>query len=250
MSEYRIYEFKAPNNGGPDWKNVVTSVLPTLGIILVIWILTMGVGAAISGFGSKLLVMPIFVVSLVLHELSHAYMANFLGDPTPRLTGRLSLNPLKHLDLWGTLLFIFCGFGWAKPVQVDANYFKKPDRAMVSVALAGPLCNFLLALVGALLFKSFYQYLNNKDYLTIFFQFCFAISYINVMLAVFNLLPIPPLDGSRLVHYLLPKQYKAKYYQIAREYSIIIFIAVFLWAGKAIVPITQQLTKHIWDFIV
>lgn len=210
----------------------------------------MGVGATISGFSSKLLVMPIFVVSLVLHELSHAYMANFLGDPTPRLTGRLSLNPLKHLDLWGTLLFIFCGFGWAKPVQVDANYFKKPDRAMVSVALAGPLCNFLLALVGALLFKSFYQYLSNKDYLTIFFQFCFAISYINVMLAVFNLIPIPPLDGSRLVHYLLPKQYKAKYYQIAREYSIIIFIAVFLWAGKAIVPITQQLTKHIWDLIV
>ena len=236
MSEYRIYEFKAPNNGGPDWKNVVTSVLPTLGIILVIWILTMGVGATISGFSSKLLVMPIFVVSLVLHELSHAYMANFLGDPTPRLTGRLSL--------------IFCGFGWAKPVQVDANYFKKPDRAMVSVALAGPLCNFLLAVAGALLFKSFYQYLSNGEYLKIFFQFCFAISYINIMLAVFNLLPIPPLDGSRLVHYLLPKQYKAKYYQVAREYSIIIFIAIFLWAGKAIVPITQQLTQHIWNLIV
>ncbi len=210
----------------------------------------MGVGATISGFSSKLLMMPIFVVSLVLHELSHAYMANFLGDPTPRLTGRLSLNPLKHLDVWGTLLFIFCGFGWAKPVQVDANYFKKPDRAMVSVALAGPLCNFLLAVFGALLFKSFYAYLSNKEYLTIFFKFCFSISYINILLAVFNLLPIPPLDGSRLVHYLLPKQYKAKYYQIAREYSIIIFIAVFLWAGKAIVPITEQLTNHIWGLIV
>lgn len=241
--QFRIYEFRTPNGGnrGPNFKDSLVSILPILGILFVIWILSIGLQQALNGFSEKIIIYPIFIVSLVLHELSHAYMADFLGDPTPRLTGRLTLNPLKHLDVFGTILFLFCGFGWAKPVQVDANNFRKPDRAMVSVALAGPLCNFTLAVLSLLFFKLFYTFINNNQILKYLYQFCSYSAYINIMLAVFNLIPIPPLDGSRLVHYLLPKQYKEPYYRFSQEYSFIIFILVFMYAGKFIQPITQQL---------
>ena len=195
-------------------------------------------------------IIPIFIISLVLHELSHAYMADFLGDPTPRLTGRLTLNPLKHLDLLGTLLFFICGFGWAKPVQVDASNFRKPDRAMVSVALAGPLCNFLLAFSGPIIFKCLLQPAYSYGFMNLLHYICSQMCLINVVLAIFNLLPIPPLDGSRIVHYLLPAQYKAKYYQFSREYSLIIFFLVYMFAGQMISPIVFKISSTLWDFII
>ncbi len=125
MPEFRIYEFRTPNNnGGSNWRDKVVEYLPKIGIFLIALVL-LSLFTNLLREPLKILIgYPIFIMSLVLHEMSHAYMADFLGDPTPRLTGRLSLNPIKHLDLMGTLLFIFCGFGWAKPVQVDANYFK------------------------------------------------------------------------------------------------------------------------------
>lgn len=245
--QFRIYEFRTSNGGnrGPNWKDTLVSILPILGILFVVWILSIGFQQALTGFSEKLILYPIFIISLVLHELSHAYMADFLGDPTPRLTGRLSLNPLKHLDIFGTILFLFCGFGWAKPVQVDANNFRKPDRAMVSVALAGPFCNFLLAIFSLLLFKIVFPFVNDRQILGYLYYICKLSAYVNLMLAVFNLLPVPPLDGSRLVHYLLPKKYKEPYYRFSHEYSFLIFILVFMYAGKFIQPITINLLENL-----
>lgn len=249
--QFRIYEFRPSEpNSNSRIKDSITSVLPTLGIIFIAFLAFSLLGNSIDGLLQKLPFIPIFIASLVLHELSHALMADFLGDPTPRLSGRLTLNPLKHLDLWGTLLFIFCGFGWAKPVPVDANNFRKPDKAMASVALAGPLCNFFLAILAALVFKICLLTSNNQTFLYYMKYICIYTSLYNLMLAVFNLLPIPPLDGSRLVHYLLPVQYKARYYQFSQQYSAIIFLFVFLYAGKMISPIAINVTESLWSLIV
>ncbi len=244
--QYRIYEFKT-NNNKQNIRDKVITYLPTIGIVLIALIGLSLFGHITKGLTQKLIIYPIFIVSLVLHELSHGYMADFLGDPTPRQSGRLTLNPLKHLDLWGTLLFLICGFGWANPVPVNPNYFKKPDRAMVSVALAGPMCNLILAIIAASICKLIIMFQLDVNIVKIISPVCFFTSYINIMLAVFNLIPIPPLDGSRLVHYLLPVQYKAKYYQFSQQYSIIIFILVFMYAGEMITPITKQLIHNLYS---
>ena len=182
--------------------------------------------------------------------MAHAYMAVFLGDPTPRAAGRLSFNPMKHLDLWGTLLFIFCGFGWAKPVQVNSSYFKNPNRAMVSVGLAGPLCNLLIGILSAFAFKLSFILLGGTSVFNSYFgSICLFITQINVTLAVFNLIPLPPLDGSRLIHYLLPVRYQSMYYKL-QQYSFIIFVLLFIYGGTMITPIVNNMVKTIWLSIV
>lgn len=182
--------------------------------------------------------------------MSHAYMADFLGDPSPRLAGRLSFNPLKHLDVWGTILFIFSGLGWAKPVQVNPSNFRDPNKAMVSVALAGPFSNLTIAVVAALFFKAFYTIMPDfKIFLYYLYYLCLYTCYINVTLAIFNLIPFPPLDGSRLVHYLLPAKYKYKYYQL-QEYSLMIFIFLFMFAGQMVTPAVNSICQAIWKAII
>lgn len=246
-NEYRIYEFRKPE---PDWRLIVQRIVPVLGILLVCWVLFTGVGASLSALTQKLIIYPIFIISLVLHEMSHAYMAVFLGDPTPRATGRLSFNPMKHLDLWGTILFIFCGFGWAKPVQVNSSYFKNPNRAMVSVGLAGPLSNMLIAILAAFAYKLSLAALGNTSAFNYYFRYiCQFTTLINVRLAIFNLIPVPPLDGSRFIHYLLPARFQANYYKL-QQYSFIIFVLLFVYGGTMIFPIVNNLVKSIWFGIV
>lgn len=246
-NEYRIYEFRKP---GPDWREIIQKVIPILGILLVCWVLFDGVGRGLNTLAEKLIIYPIFIMSLVLHEMAHAYMAVFLGDPTPRAAGRLSFNPMKHLDLWGTLLFIFCGFGWAKPVQVNSSYFKNPNRAMVSVGLAGPLCNLLIGILSAFAFKLSFILLGGTSVFNSYFgSICLFITQINVTLAVFNLIPLPPLDGSRLIHYLLPVRYQSMYYKL-QQYSFIIFVLLFIYGGTMITPIVNNMVKTIWLSIV
>ncbi len=250
MPEFRIYEFRTPNNnGGPNWRDKVVEYLPKIGIFLIALVLLSLFTNLLNNPLKYLIGYPIFIMSLVLHEMSHAYMADFLGDPTPRLTGRLSFNPMKHLDLMGTLMFIVCGFGWAKPVQVDSNYFKKPDRAMVSVALAGPLCNFLLAVISAIVLRIIFFLTRDQMILNIAYSICYAAAQVNILLAVFNLIPVPPLDGSRLVHYMLPAKYKYKYYQFAQQYSFLLFILLFLYAGKMIAPIVEKAPIQLFNLM-
>jgi Zn-dependent protease len=143
---------------------------------------------------------PVIIASLVLHELAHAYVATRLGDPTPREHGRLTLNPIPHLDPLGTLMFgltYFISpfiFGWAKPVLVQPGYFRRPQQQMALVAVAGPATNFLIALVcAAILFHA--EIALYSDLFSVL-----ALTYeVNVVLGIFNLIPIPPLDGSRIV---------------------------------------------------
>lgn len=230
-------------------KDKIVDIMPKVGIILIVLVLVATFTDLFKNPLQLFIAYPIFIMSLVLHELSHAYMADFLGDPTPRLTGRLSLNPLKHLDLWGTLLFIFCHFGWAKPVQVNDSYFKNPDRAMVSVALAGPLCNFLIAIISVITLKIVFSLTTDQLISTIAFNICYYGASVNTLLAVFNLIPIPPLDGSRLVHYLLPARYKANYYKFAQEYALFIMIFVFMYAGRMIGPISRKITFYLFSLV-
>ena len=150
------------------------------------------------------LLIPALVFSLSFHEFSHAWMAYRLGDSTAARMGRLTLNPMSHLDPIGSLALIFMGFGWAKPVPVDTRYLKNPRKDMVKVAAAGPISNIILAIIGALVLRLLFgtDLLSNsvKTFFIIFMQ-------INITLAVFNLLPVSPLDGSQILSPFLEKQF-------------------------------------------
>ncbi len=164
-----------------------------------------------------------------LHEFAHALIAVKLGDDTPRLRGRLTINPMAHIDKRGALMIFLFGFGYAKPVEVRMRKFKSPKRDMALVALAGPVCNLLQGFVAIFLYNALYYLGANNDnvvlsYMALFF---FYAAVINVNLAVFNLLPIPPLDGSRLATALLPTKYYYKIMQYERYIMIGLFVLLF-----------------------
>jgi Zn-dependent protease len=153
---------------------------------------------AISRIPFLLALVPV----LVLHELAHAYVAVWLGDDTPKRDGRLTLNPLKHLDIWGTLLILFAGFGWAKPVMVNPENLGEWRRIKFAlVAIAGPLMNFILAYVFAFA-ALFTARIIGDGFL---YDYFINVAFITLVLCVFNMLPIPPLDGSKVVGLFLPK---------------------------------------------
>lgn len=137
------------------------------------------------------LLIPVLLFALVFHEYSHAWVANKLGDPTARYSGRLTLNPLAHLDPFGSLMILFVGFGWAKPVPVDSRYLSNPRVDMMKIAFAGPAANLLLAFIGGTILRTGFMGGSITMMLYLFTQ-------INIMLAVFNMIPIPPLDGSQI----------------------------------------------------
>jgi Zn-dependent protease len=146
------------------------------------------------------------VLVITLHEFAHAYVASLLGDPTARHAGRVSLNPLKHLDPLGTVLMFLVGIGWGKPVPVNRSYFKKPLAYEAIVAAAGPLMNLLIAIVVLIPIKYFTQYLNYE--LGLFLGTIFDVS---VLLFAFNILPFPPLDGSKFLQLLIPRRWQHHY---------------------------------------
>ena len=150
---------------------------------------------------------PPILLALTLHEFAHAFTADRLGDPTPRNQGRLTLNPLAHLDPLGTILLFIARFGWAKPVQVDPRNFRNPQRDMMVVAAAGPASNLLLALIFGIIYQ-FMQGAPPETRTGVILQFIFSYSVvINLILAFFNLLPIPPLDGSKIIRAFLPETF-------------------------------------------
>ena len=190
---------------------------------------------------SNLIFIIVLIISIILHEIAHGYMADRLGDPTARLRGRLSLNPLVHIDWLGSvilpLFLVFTGspflIGWAKPVPFNPYNMKNPKWGGVLVALAGPLTNLLLAVIFALALK----FLS----LSVGFVFLFnSIILTNLALAVFNLVPIPPLDGHHILYALLPEDaYAVK--EFLRRYSFIILIAFIFYGWQFISPIISGL---------
>ena len=154
-----------------------------------------------------ILLIPVLVFALVFHEFSHAWVANKLGDPTARYSGRLTLNPLAHLDPFGSLMILFVGFGWAKPVPVDSRYLANPRVDMMKIAFAGPAANLLLAFVGGTIIRTGLVSGSITLMLLLFTQ-------INIMLAVFNMIPIPPLDGSQIFSGIMMRRYPELVYKL------------------------------------
>jgi len=210
-----------------------------------------------------LLCLPIILFSLSLHETAHGFVANKLGDPTAKNLGRITLNPLKHLDPIGFLCMLLAGFGWANPVPINTRNFKKPRRDMALSSAAGPASNLLLAIIFAGLLKLFtvvmphiiesviysgdiktIDIMLNVIYFTVIFLY-YGIS-LNITLAVFNLLPIPPLDGSRLAYIFLPP----KYYFGLMKYEKYIHIAIMLLLFLGVLsPILNFVTNGIIDLL-
>ena len=171
-----------------------------------------------------ILTLPALIWALSFHEFCHGFAAKMVGDPTAERYGRLSLNPFAHFDIVGTLMLLFVGFGWAKPVPINTRYFKHPRRDLIIVSLAGVAGNILTAIISVLFLRFLGVYWYNftgRAGLTVIIQMI----NINMGLAAFNLIPIPPLDGSRILEAFLPYKYMEYYYWLER-YGIIILLVL------------------------
>ncbi len=183
---------------------------------------------------------PAILIALTVHELSHGMAAKMLGDPTAEQQGRLTLNPLAHLDFLGTMMLFFGPFGWAKPVPVNPLRFSNPRQGMAIVAVAGPLSNICLAALGGLFFK-----LGLVDSHPIFAMFLWVFFMINIGLAVFNLLPIHPLDGSRILVAFLNRNQLEMYSKAMRVIPMIFLLMIVAeWVLK--VPVLSKILNPIF----
>ncbi len=183
---------------------------------------------------------PAVLVAITVHEFSHAYAAFKMGDTTASDQGRLSLNPLDHLDPIGTLMLILFRFGWAKPVPINPYRFKNYKKGIILVSLAGPASNILMALGGALLAR----FIIPLGFI-ILSRFIYTFIFINIVLAIFNLLPIPPLDGSRLITVLIPPKYNHIAVFLERYGFIMLIGVIFLFPG-----IFSSIVRPIADYLM
>ena len=171
---------------------------------------------------------PVILLALTVHEWAHAYTAYRFGDPTARLMGRMTLNPLAHLDLFGTIAIVLIGFGWAKPVPVNPANLREPRRQMMWISAAGPISNLGQALVFGLLFQLFVG-TGRAVGLTGFFVHMVTFGvFINCALAVFNLIPVPPLDGSKILYGLIPGLSHEAVWKLERYGPIVLMALIFL----------------------
>ena len=195
---------------------------------------------------SLILSIPGLFLALSFHEFAHGYAAYLMGDNTARYSGRLSLNPLDHLDIWGTLCLLFFRFGWAKPVPINPMNFKNQKKGIIVVSLAGPLANFLLAFLCTLLCKILYRFVPSSEIAEFFYMIFLYAQAMNVGLMVFNLIPIPPLDGSKVLMEFLPPRMRYQMYNIERYSSIILLLLVW---SRALYPVLGTLSGWVYALI-
>jgi len=190
---------------------------------LIVILRTLLSGDTYTIIGSLIAYAIIILTALPIHEAAHGFVANKLGDPTAKNLGRLSLNPVKHIDPMGTLALLLFGFGWAKPVPINPNNFKNRKNGMALSALAGPVSNILLATIFTAVSKIIYYTMTGSKIGTVLYTISGLIVYINVILAAFNLLPIPPLDGSKIIGIFLTDRAYYKYEAWTYRYQQYIF---------------------------
>ena len=187
-----------------------------------------------------------FVPAIVLHEVAHGFAAHKLGDPTAKSQGRLSLNPLKHIDPMGLLMMVVFKFGWAKPVPVNMMRFRNPKRGMALTALAGPVSNVLLALVFLFLYGLLYRALYSVQFLL---EMIWLTAYISLALAIFNIIPVSPLDGSKVLFALLPDAAYAKLMRYERYGMILLLVLVATGVlGKPLTTVTEAAFDKLFVF--
>ena len=194
--------------------------------------------------------LAVIFLTLPVHEFAHGFIAEKLGDKTPRWQGRITLNPFAHIDWIGAAFIILFGFGWAKPVQVNARNFRNPKAGMAIVAVAGPISNLIVALICMLIMNGLglipvasIALLKMLSYIIYFFA---GIAQINIYLAVFNLLPIPPLDGSRVLTAFLPY----KYYNLIMQYEQYIhFLLMFLIFSDVLDKPLMIAANAVWSLL-
>lgn len=178
---------------------------------------------------------PVILLSLTIHEYYHAWTANKLGDPTAQMRGRLTLNPIAHLDIFGTILMFLVGFGWAKPVPINPMNFKDPKKGTFLVAIAGPLSNLVTAVVAGLALRYLLPQLDSGAIspgggFSIFIIILVLAVVYGIALAVFNLIPIPPLDGSRVMYAILPDKYLRTYSRF-EPYGVMFLFLLFIFGS-------------------
>lgn len=194
-----------------------------------------------------LLTLPGLICALAFHEYAHAKTSDRLGDPTPESQGRLTLNPLAHLDPLGTVFLIFAGFGWGKPVEVNGAYYRNPARDTMLVALAGPVSNFIQGFIWLLIYGLMTFFVPEASLISgtvgLLYSMVLYAGIINISLGVFNFLPLPPLDGSKILRYFLKGNAREFIYSLER-YSTIILMVLFA------TNITSIIISPIIDWIV
>ena len=186
---------------------------------------------------------PALLIAMALHEYAHAYVSDSMGDPTPSMQGRLTANPLVHLDMVGLMLLVICGFGWAKPVEINPNYYKNFRSGVMKVSFAGPGMNLLICFLAEcimlLMMKLGLLTAGQPGHL-----FLYWIMLYNVWFAFFNLIPVPPLDGSKILEMVLPGKLAFAFHNFSYRYSflLLLFLVFSGMIGRIINPLAQFYT--------
>lgn len=193
-----------------------------------------------------LIVVAASLLCITFHETCHGLAAYWMGDPTAKKQGRLSLNPLRHIDIMGLVMMAVCHFGWAKPVPVDMRNFRRPKAGMALTALAGPVSNVLLALVFLFLYGLLYRALYSVQFLL---EMIWLTAYISLALAIFNIIPVSPLDGSKVLFALLPDAAYAKLMRYERYGMILLLVLVATGVlGKPLTTVTEAAFDKLFVF--
>lgn len=188
----------------------------------------LSVESIIEFIKNKSLILPGILIAITFHELAHGYSAYLLGDSTAKNQGRLSLNPLRHIDIVGFIFLLTVGFGWAKPVPINSYNFKNRKLGTIIVSIAGPATNFMLAIIGIIIFS---LTANSSE---LILRIVYTMIFYNVILGVFNLIPLPPLDGSKIIASLLPTKYEFMFYKY-EKYLYFLLILLMISNGVEII---------------